>query len=129
MYKKDHGSSQNQKGWATLELVMVMPLIIGLIAVIFYFGQLSFLRLHLTSVVDAAARVASIESCDRGRSFVRESFSNLSSPLTVECSEGEHIRLTASTQFRSSLPFFEQIEKPVVVTAIVLNEKAWEEEE
>lgn len=119
----------SQQGWATLELVMLLPLIVGLIAVVFYFGQLAFVRLHLTSVTDAGARVAAVKDCGAGVKFIKESISGLNNPLHVECSSGDYITLTVKTQFQSAVPFFDSIEKPILISASTLNEKKWASEE
>lgn len=115
-------SSSVQSGWATLELVMSLPLIAGLIALIFYFGQLSFLRLHLTSVTDAAARIAAIKDCSAGKSYVQQSISGLNSALDVHCSGGEYVTMEVKTVFHSPLPFFDSIQRPIAIKAVALNE-------
>ncbi|MEO8581718.1 MAG: TadE family protein [Patescibacteria group bacterium] len=118
-----------QSGWATLELVMLMPLIVGLIGIVFYFGQLAFLRLQLTSVTDAGARVAAIKDCNTGIQFVKDSIREMSIPLTIDCSSNEYITLNVRANLQSNVPFFDSIQKPISISASVLNEKQWTSKE
>jgi hypothetical protein len=121
--------SASQQGWATLELVLLLPIIAMMIAVIFYFGQLAFLRLHMTSVTDAATRIAAVKDCDAGKKFVHESLKTLENPLIVECTGSDYITMHVETNFRSSLPYFESIERTIRISATTLNEKKWAEHE
>jgi Flp pilus assembly protein TadG len=117
-----------QTGWATLELVMLLPCLFGLMGLIFYFGQLAFFRMHLTSAVDAGARVAAIRGCTAGTNLIRQSISSV--PTTqISCSEGEIVSIHAVGTFRSQVPFFDAFEKTMTVNAHAYNEQQIEESE
>lgn len=116
------------RGWSTLELVLLLPCIVGLIGLLFYFGQLAFFHLHLTSVVDAAARISAIQDCDRGKRFVSDSFKGNLQIITT-CTEDEYISMEAKSEFHSFIPFFDSVKKTVRVKAFALNEQSDEEDE
>jgi Flp pilus assembly protein TadG len=120
------------KGWATLELVILAPLIIGLIGVLFYFGQLAFLQLHMTSVTDAAARIASIKDCGTGEQFIKDSFPTLvqEKKIDLSCSgeDSDYVTMSAETKYISQLPFFDSIDRTIHIEAKALNEKKLNED-
>lgn len=112
-----------QTGWATLEMVLLLPLIVGLIGVLFYFSQLAFLQLHLTSVTDAATRIAAIRGCDSGKKFVTDSFTSPTDQLQIDCGGDDYITINVSMKYKSSMPFFDSIERTITVKSSALNEK------
>lgn len=120
--QKNQMTPKAQNGWATLELTLLLPLVFALIALIFYFGQLSFVKLHLTSVTDAAARIAAIQNCNAAKSYIRDSFSG-SMDFHIECSEGDIVSLTVKSSFASQIPLIHQVKKELIVHSYALNEK------
>jgi len=116
-------SNPFQGGWATLELVMLLPLIAGLFGLIFYFGQLAFLRLHLHSVTDVATRKAALYGCSGVPGIVRDSISNPQGIKEVACHSGDQdVKVTVTYLYSSSLPFFEHLEREFSMTSYAVNE-------
>lgn len=112
---------RSQTGWSSLELVMLLPLIVGLFGLITYAAQVGFSKLHLVSAVDAGARVAAFKSCSEGIQVVRASFSDPSN-LLVTCDPGDEISILATYQISTALPFFELLETKVTAQAHAYNE-------
>lgn len=115
-------STQNT-GWATLELVMSIPAIILLLAVIYYAGNIGFTKLHLTSAVDAGARIAAVQGCREGVTYVRASFPDPSKFSELDCKDGDKdISFTVSYEVVFPLTSMPSLNKKVRVSAFALNE-------
>lgn len=120
---------QTQTGWATLELILVMPFVVALLFVFLYFAEISYLRLKLNSLVQTATRKAAISNynCDEVDEILKSNISNQSA-LHTECHylDDDMIKISATYTYQSKIPIFELISKEIKTSSIALIEKPLE---
>lgn len=116
--------TEHNTGWATLELVMSLPLIVFILGCIYYAGNLGFAKLHLTNAVDASARIAAVKGCPEGVTYVRASFPEVQNIKKLDCNANDDIEMVVTYNVKFPLTIMSGLDRDITVKAYALNELA-----
>ena len=109
----------NDHGWATLELILLLPITVALLTIVITVGQYFTTKLELINATNAVATFAGIEDPENCNTVASSEFgSYFSKPATVSCQSNDtFVKVTAKHIFKSEIVYLDNFEKEMIVTA------------
>ncbi len=115
---------RKKQGWATIELISLMPLFTALLSLLLYFTQVALLRLKLESVTRDAARYVALNEgdCSQAEEVFIHSFENRNH-LDYKCKiSNNFISISTDYTYKSSIPFFDLTHLKIKAESVSLKE-------
>jgi len=120
--------SNKETGWATIELIALMPILVGIFSFMAYFTKLAIIQLHLTNSVRVVTRMLAVNelpACSSAKTKINSLFEKPvpDELLDVDCTfETKSVQVDIVYHYQSDIPFFDLISRDIKASSYAVRE-------